>query len=62
MTTNAFVQVRPAERLLLSLNATNLFDTLALTGIDEDRIPASGIVRGRLLNGRAVSVTARFDF
>ena len=62
VTTNAFVQVRPAERLLLSLNATNLFDTLALTGIDEDRIPASGIVRGRLLNGRAVSVTARFDF
>ena len=62
VTTNAFVQVRPAERLLLSLNATNLFDTLALTGIDEDRIPASGIVRGRLLNGRAMSVTARIDF
>ena len=56
------MQVRPTERLLLSLNATNLFDVVALTGIDEDRLPASGIVRGRLLNGRAVSATARFDF
>lgn len=62
VTANAFVQVRPIERLLVSLNATNLFDTLALTSIDEDRIPASGVVRGRLLTGRAVSLTARFDF
>ncbi len=62
VTTNAFVQVRPTERLLLSLNATNLFDTRALTSIDEDRIPASGIVRGRVLNGRAISATARLDF
>jgi outer membrane receptor protein involved in Fe transport len=62
VTTNAFVQVRPAPQLLLSLNATNLFDTLALTSIDEDRIPATGIVRGRLLNGRAISLTARLDF
>lgn len=62
VTTNAFVQVRPAERLLLSLNATNLFDAIALTSIDEDRIPVSGIVRGRLLNGRAISATARLDF
>lgn len=61
VTTNAFVQVRPVERVLLSLNATNLFDTIALTGIDEDRIPASGIVRGRLLTGRAILGTVRFD-
>lgn len=62
VTTNAFAQARVTDRLHLSVNATNLFDTLALTGIDEDRIPASGIVRGRLLNGRAISATARFDF
>lgn len=62
VTTNAFAQVRPAERLLLSLNATNLFDAIALTSIDEDRVPANGIVRGRLLNGRAISATARLDF
>lgn len=62
VTTNAFAQVHVTQRLLLSLNATNLFDVVALTGIDEDRIPASGIVRGRLLNGRAISATMRFDF
>ena len=43
-------------------STNNLFDTLALTSIDEDRIPATGIVRGRLLNGRAISMTARLDF
>lgn len=62
VTTNAFAQVRLVDRLLLSLNATNLFDTVALTGIDEDRIPATGLVRGRLLNGRAISTTVRLDF
>ena len=62
VTTNAFAQVHVTERLLLSLNATNLFDVVALTGIDEDRIPASGIVRGRLLNGRAVSGTIQLGF
>lgn len=62
VTTNAFVQGHVTDRLLLSLNATNLFDVVALTGIDEDRLPASGIVRGRLLTGRAISATARLDF
>lgn len=62
VTVNAFVQVRPIDRLLVSLNAANLFDELALTSIDEDRIPAAGIVRVRLLTGRTVSLTARFDF
>jgi len=62
MTTNGFVQFRPTERLLLSVNANNLFDVRALTAFDDAAIPASGIVRGRLLNGRTVSATARLDF
>lgn len=62
VTTNAFVQLRPVDRVLLSLNATNLFDTIALTGIDEASIPVGGIVRGRVLNGRAISTTLRLDF
>ncbi len=62
VTTNAFAQVHVTDRLLLSLNATNLFDVVALTSIDEDRIPTTGIVRGRLLNGRAISAMARLDF
>jgi outer membrane receptor protein involved in Fe transport len=62
VTTNAFVQVRPAARLLLSLNASNLFDTRAITSFDEATIPASGILRARPLNGRTVSTTLRADF
>jgi outer membrane receptor protein involved in Fe transport len=61
-TTNAFVQVRPTENLLLSLNASNLFDVLAITSISDPTIPASGIVRAHTLTGRTVSATARFDF
>lgn len=62
MTTNAFVQVRPIDRLLLSLNASNLFDTKAIVAVEQATLPASGIVEAHLLTGRAVSVTARLDF
>jgi len=62
VTTNAFVQVRAAERLSLGLNASNLFDVTAISGFDDAAIPASGILRARVLNGRTVSATARLDF
>lgn len=62
VTTNAFVQFRPAERLLLSVNANNLFDVIALTGVDSAAIPTSGVVAVRPLNGRTISATARFEF
>lgn len=62
VTTNAFAQFRPTERMSLSLNAGNLFDVQAFTSFEEAAIPASGIIRGRLLNGRTVSVTAGFGF
>lgn len=62
VTTNAFVQVRPVDRLLLSLNASNLFDTKAIVAVEQATLPASGIVEAHLLTGRAVSVTARLDF
>jgi outer membrane receptor protein involved in Fe transport len=62
VTTNAFVQVRPTDRLLLSLNASNLFDTKAVVAVEQATLPASGIVEAHLLTGRAVSVTARLDF
>lgn len=62
VTTNAFVQVRPIDRLLLSLNASNLFDTKAIVAVEQATLPASGIVEAHLLTGRAVSVTARLDF
>ncbi|MEG3123837.1 TonB-dependent receptor domain-containing protein [Sphingomonas sp. GB1N7] len=62
VTTNAFVQFRPMDRLLLSLNANNVFDKLAITGTDSATIPANGIVGARVLTGRTVSLTTRFDF
>jgi outer membrane receptor protein involved in Fe transport len=62
VTTNAFVQLRAAERLSLGLNASNLFDVTAISGFDDAAIPSSGILRARVLNGRTVSATARLDF
>ena len=62
VTTNAFVQFRPVERILLSLNANNLFDINAFTAIDNASLPAGGIVTVTPLNGRTVSASVRFDF
>jgi outer membrane receptor protein involved in Fe transport len=61
-TTNAFVQFRPVERLLLSVNANNLFNATAITGVLDSTIPAGGIVQGRTLAGRTVSASARLTF
>lgn len=62
VTTNAFVQFRPVPRLELTLNASNLFNVRAFSAFDDATIPATGIVRGRPLNGRNTSLTARLDF
>ncbi len=62
VTTNAFVQFRPTEQLLLSLNANNLFNERAFVAIDPGFQPYEGIVSASVLNGRTVSATARFSF
>ncbi|GAA0643647.1 MAG: TonB-dependent receptor [Sphingomonadales bacterium RIFCSPHIGHO2_01_FULL_65_20] len=59
---NAFVAVRPFDRVQLSLNANNLFDTRGFTEAEEGAIPANGIVRARSINGRTISATLRYDF
>lgn len=59
---NAFVTVRPLERLSLSINANNLFDTAGYTEAEEGSIPANGIVRARSINGRTISASARVEF
>lgn len=61
-TVGVFAQLRPMERVELALNATNLFNERAITGISEGAIPASGVVMTRPLFGRAISVSARFYF
>lgn len=59
---NAFVQYRPFDRVQLSLNASNLFNALALTEITQGSIPASGVVLARTMAGRTVSGAIRFSF
>lgn len=57
-----FVQYRPAPRLLVSLNVNNVFNVLALTEVSSASLPASGITQARVLNGRTISTSLRFDF
>jgi outer membrane receptor protein involved in Fe transport len=59
---NAFVQVRPAERVELMLNVNNVFNKLAMVDSEQAAIPASGIVIGRAYLGRTASATLRYTF
>ena len=59
---NAFIAVRPIDRVQLSVNANNLFDTRGFTEAEEGAIPANGFVRARAINGRTISATLRYDF
>jgi outer membrane receptor protein involved in Fe transport len=59
---NAFVQVRPIERVQLMLNVNNLFDKLAFAEISQGSIPASGVILGRAYTGRTMSGTMRYSF
>ncbi|MEO7787884.1 MAG: TonB-dependent receptor [Sphingomicrobium sp.] len=59
---NAFVAVRPLNRVQLSVNANNLFNVEGFTEAEEGSIPGNGIVRARSINGRTVSASLKFDF
>lgn len=59
---NAFLTIRPAERVQLSLNANNLFNTTGFTEAEEGNIPGNGIVRARSISGRTISAAIKFDF
>lgn len=59
---NAFVAVRPFDRVQLSLNANNLFDVAGYTEAEEGAIPGNGIVRARSINGRTIAAAVKFDF
>ncbi len=61
-TVNGFVQVRPTDRVQLSLNANNVFDVLGLAEVTQASIPATGIVTARAINGRTISAAVRFSF
>lgn len=59
---NAFVAVRPIERVEIGLNAANLFNATGFTEAEEGAIPANNIVRARSIAGRTVLASVRFDF
>lgn len=59
---NAFLSVRPVERVQVSINANNLFNTKGFTEAEEASIPTNGIVRARSINGRTVSAALKLDF
>ena len=59
---NAFLAVRPLERLEVSLNANNLFDAFGYTEAEEGSIPGNGIVRARSIAGRTLMASVRIDF
>ena len=61
-TVNAFVQYRQVERVQLSVNANNLFNTFGLTEVTQGAIPAGGTVFARAINGRTVSASLRLSF
>ncbi len=59
---NAFLSVRPVERVQFSINANNLFNTTGFTEAEEGSIPGNGIVRARSINGRTVSAAVKLNF
>ncbi len=59
---NAFLAVRPIDRVQISVSANNLFDVTGFTESEEGSIPANGIVRARSINGRTVSAAVKVEF
>ena len=59
---NGFAQYRLTDQLLVSLNANNLFNKLAIIETQDTVMPASGVALARTVNGRTVSASVRFDF
>ncbi|MEJ2408451.1 MAG: hypothetical protein P8Y48_03695 [Novosphingobium sp.] len=60
--TNAFIQYRPTDRVMIMLNANNLFDVPGLVDADGEFIPSSGVVTARAINPRNISTSLRFNF
>ncbi len=59
---NAFIAVRPVDRVEVALNATNLFNNFGFTEAEEGSIPGNGLVRARSIAGRTIAASVRFDF
>jgi outer membrane receptor protein involved in Fe transport len=56
---NGFIQYRPSERLTVSVNAVNMFNSAGIVEVNEGAIPANGLVTLRTVNPRTVSASVR---
>lgn len=63
-TVGVFARFRPVERIELGLNASNLFNTRAITEVNTGggAVPTSGVATVRTLYGRLISASAQFFF
>lgn len=61
-TVAAFAQYRPVERVSVTINANNLFNTMGIFEVNQASVPANGIGFARAVDGRTVSASLRFDF
>ena len=59
---NPYLSYQFTKNIGTSINANNLFNAIGVTEAEEGSIPANGIVRGRPLPGRSVSMSIKFDF
>ncbi|PHY22881.1 TonB-dependent receptor [Caulobacter sp. BP25] len=59
---NGFVQYRPKDRLLLSLNVNNMFNTLGLVEVNDTVVPANNITTARVIDPRTVAASVRVAF
>lgn len=59
---STFVAWKPNDRITWSFNANNLFDTLAITELNDVTVPQTGIAAGRFLNWRTVSTSIGYSF
>lgn len=59
---NPYLSYQFLKNLGVSVNANNIFDAIGVTEAEEGSIPSNGIVRGRPLPGRSLSMSIKFDF
>ena len=61
-TVGLFAQIRPVDRLVLSVNASNVFNKTAIMEVSATQVPTGGVAGVRTLYGRLISTSARFFF
>lgn len=59
---NPYLSYQFTKNLGASINGNNIFDAIGVTEAEEGSIPTNGIVRGRPLPGRSLSMSLKFDF